>query len=159
MFINKIIYKTSNFKEKKDRFFTVFVSFKITSRHTNTMIEYKFWIPYQIVEKVTTFSNRKKTSHQTFCFFIVFTYHKQSTHVYIMLTFLALGKICFRDIQFLCNPDWEVPSLTSMSFMKPQEQRNIFNIPKRKTEAKVRLSYLHLWFCTSLRHGVPRHHR
>lgn len=72
MFINKLIYKTSNFKEKKDRFFTVFVSFKITSRHTNTMIEYKFWIPYQIVEKVTTFSNRKKTSHQTFCFFYSF---------------------------------------------------------------------------------------
>lgn len=92
-------------------------------------------------------------------FFIVFTYHKQSTYVYIMLTFLALGKICFRDIQFLCNPDWEVPSLTSTSLMKPQEQRNIFNIPKGKTEAKVRLSYLHLWFCTSLRHGVPRHHR
>lgn len=68
MFINKLIYKTSNFKEKKDHFFTVFVSFKIISRHTNTMIEYKYWIPYQIVEKVTTFSNRKKTSHQTFCF-------------------------------------------------------------------------------------------
>lgn len=68
MFINKLIYKTFNFKEKKDRFFTVFVSFKIISRHTNTMIEYKFWIPYQIVEKVTTFSIRKKTSHQTFCF-------------------------------------------------------------------------------------------
>lgn len=107
------------------------------------------------------FHSEKKTSHQTFWFFffIVFTYHKKSAYVYIMLTFLALGKICFRDIQFLCNPDWEVPSLTSMSFMKPQEQRNIFDIPKRKTEAKVRLSYLHLWFCTSLRHGVPRHHR
>lgn len=60
MFINKLIYKTSNFKEKKDRFFTVCVSFKIISRHTNTMIEYKYWIPYQIVEKVTTFSIRKK---------------------------------------------------------------------------------------------------
>lgn len=60
MFIHKLIYKTSNFKEEKDRFFTVCVSFKIISRHTNTMIEYKFWIPYQIVEKVTTFSIRKK---------------------------------------------------------------------------------------------------
>lgn len=125
-----------------------------------TMIVYKFWIPYQIVQKTTKFFNKKKNSHQTFCVFIILVrYHKQSTYVYIMLTFLALSRVCFRDIQFLCNPDWEVPSLTSMSLMKPQEQRNIFNIPKRKTEAKVRLSYLHLWFCTSLRHGVPRHHR
>lgn len=80
MFINKLIYKTSNFKEKKDRFFTVFVSFKIISRHTNTMIEYTFWIPYQIVEKVTTFSIRKKTSHQTFCFFYSF-YVPQTIYV------------------------------------------------------------------------------
>lgn len=67
-------------------------------------------------------------------------YHKQSTYVYIMLTFLALRRVCFRDIQFLCNPDWEVPTLTSMSFMKPKEQRNIINIAKRKR--KQRCDYL-----------------
>lgn len=106
-----------------------------------TMIVYKFWIPYQIVQKTTKFFNKKKNSHQTFCVFIILVrYHKQSTYVYIMLTFLALGKICFRDIQFLCNPDWEVPTLTSMSFMKPKEQRNIINIAKRKR--KQRCDYL-----------------
>lgn len=106
-----------------------------------TMIVYKFWIPYQIVQKTTKFFNKKKNSHQTFCVFIILVrYHKQSTYVYIMLTFLALSRVCFRDIQFLCNPDWEVPTLTSMSFMKPKEQRNIINIAKRKR--KQRCDYL-----------------
>lgn len=121
MFINKLIYKT-------------ILSY-------TTMIVYKFWIPYQIVQKTTKFFNKKKNSHQTFCVFIILVrYHKQSTYVYIMLTFLALSRVCFRDIQFLCNPDWEVPTLTSMSFMKPKEQRNIINIAKRKR--KQRCDYL-----------------
>lgn len=157
IFINKLVYKTilnATFKEKKDRFFICFL------RAIQLWLYINFGFLTKLYKKLPNFSIEKKNSHQTFCVFIILVrYHKQSTYVYIMLTFLALSRVCLRDIQFLCNPDWEVPSLTSMSLMKPQEQRNIFNIPKRKTEAKVRLSYLHLWFCTSLRHGVPRHHR
>lgn len=138
MFINKLIYKTilnANFKEKKDRFFICFL------RAIQLWLYINFGFLTKLYKKLLNFSIEKKNSHQTFCIFIILVrYHKQSTYVYIMLTFLALRRVCFRDIQFLCNPDWEVPTLTSMSFMKPKEQRNIINIAKWKR--KQRCDYL-----------------
>lgn len=97
MFINKLVYKTilkANFKEKKDRFFICFL------RAIQLWLYINFGFLTKLYKKLPNFSIEKKNSHQTFCVFIILVrYHKQSTYVYIMLTFLALSRVCFRDIQ------------------------------------------------------------